>query len=160
MRIRHKYSVVKLMLLLLSVFHVTCVSFAQEQFSPHEFVIHVSCMEPKRWSSRTLDFGYNLSLQNDSVTVRLPYMGVAYRARVEETLPQFSAPVSDFTVRQRRKGRVEVRFRTFHTDACYTFRIIACPDGSAGVYLSPSHAESISYQGTWENPNSLNSSRK
>ena len=78
---------------------------SQDTFSPDEFTISISQMEPQRWASRSVAYGYSLSLRNDSVSVDLPYMGVAHLPRLGETLPRFTAPVSAFSVpRERRAG--------------------------------------------------------
>ena len=125
---------------------------SQDTFSPDEFTISISQMEPQRWASRSVAYGYSLSIHNDSVSVDLPYMGVAHLPRLGETLPRFTAPVSAFSVRKGKKGRVEVGFRAAHADAWYTFRITARPDGRAHIHLSLSYAESIRYEGNWDNP--------
>ena len=135
---------------LVSLFSVA--AFSQDTFSPNGFTISIRQMEPQCWASRSVAYGYSLSLHNDTVSVDLPYIGVAHLPRLGETLPRFAAPVSGLSVRKGKKGRVEVSFRAAHADVWYNFRVSARPDGNAYIYLSPSHAESIRYEGNWDNP--------
>ena len=152
MCMKTRFPLLRLLPLLWLVLLSPVTAFAQDAFSPNQFTISIRQMEPQRWASRSVAYGYSLSLRGDSVSVDLLYMGVAHLPRFGETLPRFTAPVSAFSVRKGRKGRVEVSFRAAHADAWYAFRITARPDGSAHVYLSPYHAESIRYEGSWDNP--------
>lgn len=113
-----------------------------------EFTIDIHRMEPRRWASQSVAPGYSLALRNDSVFVDLPYRGVLHLPTMEETLPRFAAPVTDFSAKKNRKGRQEFRFQTRHNAVSYRFRIRITPDGNAQISLSPSHAETIGYEGT------------
>lgn len=152
MRMRYRILACLAALVLPALFRGPSAALARETFSPRAFTVRVSRMEPQRWASRSVAYGYSLTLRNDSVSVDLPYMGVAHLPRLGDTLPRFTAPVSAFSVRKGRKGRVEVSFRAFHADSWYTIRVSARPDSRAGIFLSPSHAESIRYEGDWEQP--------
>ena len=152
MRMKCHFSSSRILSMLWFMFLIPVATLSQDTFSPDEFTISIRQMAPQRWASRSVAYGYSLSLHNDSVSVDLPYMGVAHLPRLGETLPHFTAPVSAFSVRKGKKGRVEVCFRAAHADAWYTFRITARPDGRAHIHLSPSYAESIRYEGHWDNP--------
>lgn len=118
-----------------------------------EFVIDIHSMEPRRWASQSVAPGYNLALRNDSVFVALPYRGLLHLPTMEETLPEFSAPVTQFSTKKNRKGGVELRFQARHNSVSYRFRIKIFPNGTARISLSPSHAESIGYEGTLSTEN-------
>ncbi len=128
---------------------VLCLSLSFIPFTAKAegFVIDVFRMEPRRWASQSVAPGYSLSLRNDSVFVDLPYRGVLHQPGMDEILPRFAAPVTDFSRKKNRKGGVELRFKTRHNSLSYRFRIRFSSNGTAYIFLTPSHAESIGYEG-------------
>ena len=67
-------------------------------FDPQHFRIDVDYMYLRRWSDRSLDYGYSLELRNDSVICHLPYMGVAYQADFDTDGLNFEKPVTQYSI--------------------------------------------------------------
>ena len=116
-------------------------------FDPQHFRIDVDYMYPRRWSARSLDYGYSLELRNDSVICHLPYMGVAYQADFDTDGLSFEKPVTQYSIKKGKKNRLQIRFNCRKSIVDYQFLVTLFPNGKATIRMIPSNAESINYDG-------------
>ena len=114
---------------------------------PQNFRIEVDYMFPRRWSARSLDYGYSLELRNDSVIGHLPYMGVAYQADFDTDGLNFEKPITRYNIKKGKKNRLQIGFFCRKSIVDYQFIVTLFPNGKASIYMNPSNAESISYDG-------------
>ena len=114
---------------------------------PQNFRIEVDYMFPRRWSARSLDYGYSLELKNDSVICHLPYMGVAYQADFDTDGLNFEKPITRYNIKKGKKNRLQIGFFCRKSIVDYQFIVTLFPNGKATIYMNPSNAESINYDG-------------
>ena len=60
---------------------------------PSHIEVAIRYMEPLRWSARSVAYGYSLTIENDSVRVYLPYMGVVHQPDMESDGLYFEKPL-------------------------------------------------------------------
>ena len=118
-------------------------------FDPRSFEVEVAYMDPLRWSPRSVSYGYSLAVNNDSVTVHLPYMGVAYQTDMDNDGLNFERPIESFFMGKGKKGRILLSFSCRKGFISYLFRLTIYPNGKADIHLSPSNADAVGYEGEW-----------
>lgn len=120
---------------------------AQEVFDPMAFRIDVTHMIPQAYPSRTLSYGYFLKVHHDSVQVSLPYMGRVYQPEMNDEGLQFDLPYEHLKIEDGRKESKQVCFTVKKSFIQYRFQITVWPNGRADIFLSPSNAQAVSYDG-------------
>lgn len=120
----------------------------KQNFNPQKFEVSVSTMFPMAYPSVTLTDKYGISIHNDSITCHLPYLGEAHVAPIDNDGLNFSQPIKNFTLLEGKKGKKIIKFKTAkNAMERFDFTVTIFPDGGAEVYLLPSNAQSISYNG-------------
>jgi len=104
-------------------------------------------MLPRRWSGRSVMYGYSLELRNDSVFCHLPYLGVAQQADFDTDGLNFEKPITNYNIKKGKKKRLIVEFTCRKSFVDYLFSVTLFPDGDATIYLIPSNADNITYEG-------------
>ncbi len=117
---------------------------------PQNFSISVESMNPMRFTSRTVSYGYSLRLHGDSVSLYLPYMGEVYQPDFSSEGLNFDLPITELSHTLDRKGRIHYSFRTRRGMVLYLIRLELQPSGHASIYLRPSNADAVSYEGQVE----------
>lgn len=116
-------------------------------FNPKDFEIRVEVMCPHAYSPKYVSYGYSLALHNDSVFVYLPYMGRVYQPVLTDNGLQFVSPVKDFKVEEKRNGDLVINFTAKNGIIYCRFLVTVRENGDANIFLSPSNAQAISYDG-------------
>jgi len=111
------------------------------------FTVRVESMYPRRFPSRTVSYGYFLTMHGDSVSLYLPYMGEVYQPEFTNDGLNFDLPISDLYIVKDKKGRLGYTFRMRRGIVQYLFRVTLFPGDKAYIDLIPSNASSISYEG-------------
>jgi len=139
----------KLLFVLVLLFCPKIMAQEDVTFNPSRFMIRITEMSPRQWSTRSVEPCYFLGVQNDSIYSYLPYRGVQYRPDFDNNGLQFELPILSYQCRQNKKGRIEVRLTCQKANVEYRFRIMAYPNGKTEIYLLPDNAEGINYEGDW-----------
>lgn len=119
-------------------------------FNPERFNIELSLMLPAAYPLKTLSYGYYITLQNDTASVCLPYIGRVYQPGFDCDGLTFDLPVKQYNVTTQGND-TKVEFKVKKAAATYRFVVTAYPDGRADILMTPEHAQSISYSGSWNN---------
>jgi len=114
---------------------------------PQNFRVDVDYMLPRRWSGRSVTYGYSLELKNDSVICHLPYLGVAQQADFDTDGLNFEKPITNYSIKKGKKNRLIIEFSCRKSFVDYRFSVTLFPNGDANIYLIPSNADNISYEG-------------
>lgn len=144
--------------LLQNLFKLVCVCLAfgflsvsglkaQNTFDPSSFRIDVTHMMPQAYSSRPLSYGFFLEVHNDSAQAYLPYMGRVYQPEFNDDGLQFDLPCKKFKIEDGKKDSRRISFIVQKCFVQYRFQISVWPNGRTDVFLAPSNAQSISYDG-------------
>lgn len=120
----------------------------KEAVDAKTYEINVDRMHPIKGGSRTLTTNYSLKVRNDSVYSYLPYFGVAY------SIPYgggkgmiFNEPLTDYTTKKLKKGKVQVAFQTRSEGDNYEYSLTIYPNGSTTINVQTTNRQSISYTG-------------
>lgn len=120
----------------------------KEAVDAKTYEINVDRMHPIKGGSRTLTTNYSLKVRNDSVYSYLPYFGVAY------SIPYgggkgmiFNEPLTDYTTKKLKKGKVQVAFQTRSEGDNYEYSLTIYPNGSTTINVQATNRQSISYTG-------------
>ena len=114
---------------------------------PSHIEVAIRYMEPLRWSARSVAYGYSLTIENDSVRVYLPYMGVVHQPDMESDGLDFEKPLQSMRRIAGKKGRTQFIFSCQKGIVEYWFKLTLYPNGKAYLRLSPSNADAIDYEG-------------
>ena len=110
--------------------------------------INVRSMNPFRYASRTLSFGFFLEIKGDTLESYLPYMGQVYQAAAfsSENL-NFEAPIISYNETRPKKGlaRIELAVRT--KEDIYHYQIEVYDTGTAYIRVRCQNRDSISFDG-------------
>jgi len=126
------------------------VSQPSSRTEGNEFTIQIQEMVPQQFSSRSVSYGYSLTLRNDSVDMYLPYMGVSYQPEFNNEGLNMKKPAYNYQVSSGKKGSKEICFSCKRDFVEYKCRVTLYSGGKAYVHLLPSNAQAISYSGYWE----------
>ena len=112
------------------------------------YEINVDRMHPIKGGSRTLTTNYSLKVRNDSVYSYLPYFGVAYSVPYGGGKGMiFNEPLTDYTTKKLKKGKVQVTFQTRSEGDNYEYSLTIYPNGSTTINVQATNRQSISYTG-------------
>lgn len=120
---------------------------AQRSFDPKDFRVEVHTMFPARYGARLLTGNYRLEMRGDTVGIYLPYMGRVFRPTFDNDGLDFKISVTDFRVKERRKGGTRITFRARRKTVAYDFSIDVTRKGRADITLKPDNAELVRYEG-------------
>lgn len=123
------------------------------QIDNRDFTINATRITPNRMSPETLVHPYNLRIKGDSVFSYLPYFGRSY-APVVGT-PEgliFDARITDFKIKEGRRGSTDISFSTRTFEDYYNFRISVFPNGNSSIDVYPGQKEAVSFDGEFRMP--------
>lgn len=123
-------------------------SVVLQMMEARKYTIRVTTAFPNGWRSISLDTRYSLEVKGDSVYCNLPYFGRAYR------LPYgggegliFDGVLSDYQVKDGKKGAKEVKFSVRTMEDMYNFMLTIFPEGSSSVRVFSNNKQSIDFAG-------------
>lgn len=120
----------------------------KEAVDSKTYEINVDRMHPIKGGSRTLTTNYSLKVRNDSVYSYLPYFGVAYSVPYGGGKGMiFNEPLTDYTTKKLKKGKVQVAFQTRSEGDNYEYSLTIYPNGSTTINVQATNRQSISYTG-------------
>lgn len=120
----------------------------KEAVDAKTYEINVDRMHPIKGGSRTLTTNYSLKVRNDSVYSYLPYFGVAYSVPYGGGKGMiFNEPLTDYTTKKLKKGKVQVTFQTRSEGDNYEYSLTIYPNGSTTINVQATNQQSISYTG-------------
>lgn len=110
--------------------------------------INVHSMNPFRYASRTVSYGFFLELKGDTLVSCLPYMGQVYQnAAVNTEGLNFEAPIISYQESRPKKNmtRIELEVRTKEDHYNYILEIY--DTGTAYIRVRGQNRDSISFDG-------------
>lgn len=110
--------------------------------------INVHSMNPFRYASRTVSYGFFLELKGDTLVSCLPYMGQVYQnAAVNSEGLNFEAPIISYQESRPKKNmtRIELEVRTKEDHYNYILEIY--DTGTAYIRVRGQNRDSISFDG-------------
>lgn len=129
----------------------TKAKFGQQVESSLEsknYEIVVDRVLTSKGATHNLTSGYSLKIDKDSLYSMLPYFGRAY------SIPSgggsamiFDAIVTEYRVKDGRKGAKKVRLRARSEEDSYLFNIEIYSNGSCNIFVSSNNRQAISYFG-------------
>ena len=120
----------------------------KEAVDAKTYEINVDRMHPIKGGSRTLTTNYSLKVRNDSVYSYLPYFGVAYSVPYGGGKGMiFNEPLTDYTTKKLKKGKVQVAFQTRSEGDNYEYSLTIYPNGSTAINVQATNQQPISYTG-------------
>lgn len=120
----------------------------KEAVDAKTYEVNVDRMHPIKGGSRTLTTNYSLKVRNDSVYSYLPYFGVAYSVPYGGGKGMiFNEPLTDYTTKKLKKGKVQVAFQTRSEGDNYEYSLTIYPNGSTTINVQATNRQSISYTG-------------
>lgn len=118
-----------------------------------DLTIRVDYMSPRRWNSRSVSAGYGVTLRGDEIEAHLPYMGVVHQPDFERDGLNFTLPISGLKWGIGKRGATVLALACRRGSVTYQWRITIWPNGKADIYLQPSNADGITYEGEVEGTN-------
>lgn len=111
--------------------------------------ISVRSMNPFRYASRTVAYGYYLEIKGDTLESCLPYMGQVHQtAAISPEGLNFEAPIIGYSETRPKKGltRIELSVRT--REDLYHYILEIYDSGSAFIRVRGQNRDSISFDGS------------
>lgn len=120
----------------------------KENIESKNYKIRANTALPTGWRSVSLDSRYSVEVRQDSVFSNLPYYGRAYR------LPYgggegliFDAPITDYKVKDGKKGAIEIEFKARTREDSYRFLLTIYPNGNSSIKVFTDNRQSIDFIG-------------
>lgn len=112
------------------------------------FTIDVSQATPQRGRAISLNSGYALKLNDDSIVSDLPYYGRAYSVPFGggEGL-RFDAQITNYKLSYGKKDVANIEFNARTGEDNYTFMIKIFPNGSSYIRVLPNNKQSVAFNG-------------
>lgn len=158
MNFNRTYGIVFVALMLLTMGCATSQQRAEQNAAAQKAVkealtnrhlrINVHSMNPFRYASRTVSYGFFLELKGDTLVSYLPYMGQVYQnAAVNSEGLNFEAPIISYHESRPKKKmtRIELEVRTKEDHYNYILEIY--DTGTAYIRVRGQNRDSISFDG-------------
>lgn len=120
----------------------------KESIESKNYTIRANTALPNGWRSVALDTRNSVEVRQDSVFSNLPYFGRAYR------LPYgggeglvFDAPITDYKVKEGKKGAIEIEFKARTREDSYRFILIIFTNGNSSIKVFTENRQSIDFLG-------------
>jgi hypothetical protein len=150
-----------LTLLLLMVVLGGCVSSEERAAQKAEFSrkvkaaldkraykISINRMLPMQGASRSVSYGYSVTVKNDSLFSYLPYFGRAYDVPYGGGKGlSFDAPIGHYHETQSNNGSRQIDIELKNEEDNYTYHITVFDNGSSSIDVQARKRERISYNG-------------
>lgn len=120
----------------------------REALDSRTYTISVETAYPQRGSVIPLTGVYEIKVDGDNVTSRLPYFGRAYRATFGTGSPlDFCSRIMNYKQEVTRKNITRINFDSKNEDDLINYRIEVSDDGRATIYATSSYRERIRFDG-------------
>ena len=113
--------------------------------------INVYRMNPVRYASQTVSYGFYLEIKGDKLESRLPYMGQVYQtATFSSDNLNFDATIISYHESRPKKGlaRIELAVRT--KEDIYHYQLDIYDSGATNIRVRGQNRDSISFDGDCE----------
>jgi len=113
--------------------------------------INVRSMNPFRYASRTVSYGFFLEIKGDTLESYLPYMGQAYQAAAfsSEGL-NFEAPIVSYRETRAKKNMTSIELDVKTREDNYHYTLEIHDTGTAYIRVRCQNRDSISFDGDCE----------
>lgn len=115
-----------------------------------DFTIDVRQAHPMRGGSISLNSGYNLKMQNDSVFTYLPYFGVARSAPIGNTDGgiKIAEPMENYQITTNKKDNGWIiQFNAQKQGERYDFSLNIFNSGSSSITVNSAYRDPVSFNG-------------
>ena len=123
----------------------------QAALNEHKFTVEVDHVYPSRFPAQHLDYGYEITVRNDSLISYLPYFGRAY------SLPygggkglNFKARISQYQTKRNKKDLTRIDLTAQNEEDIYQYQVEIFDNGSADIQVLSRQRESIRFTGTFK----------
>ncbi len=120
-----------------------------ESLANRHLRIRVNAMNPARYASRVVSYGFYLELKGDTLESYLPYMGRVYQSAAFSTSEglNFEAPVLGYQETRPKKdmSRIELQVKT--RDDVYDYILDVYDTGQALIRVRAQNRDGISFDG-------------
>lgn len=122
-----------------------------EDFNPKSFHADINQISPMAYPPEFVD-GFYLELENDSVSLYLPYMGTLDVAPMGNgsDLNFEKQPISNYKTEKGKKGATTVSFNVDRGFIELRFRITAFDNNNISINLIRSDGQPCGYYGEWK----------
>ena len=112
------------------------------------YKISINRMFPMQGASRSVSYGYSVTVKNDSLFSYLPYFGRAYDVPYGggKSL-SFDAPIGHYHEIQSNNGSRQIDIELKNEEDNYTYHITVFDNGSSSIDVQARKRERISYNG-------------
>ena len=112
------------------------------------YKISINRMFPMQGASRSVSYGYSVTVKNDSLFSYLPYFGRAYDVPYGGGKGlSFDAPIGHYHEIQSNNGSRQIDIELKNEEDNYTYHITVFDNGSSSIEVQARKRERISYNG-------------
>ena len=112
------------------------------------YKISINRMFPMQGASRSVSYGYSVTVKNDSLFSYLPYFGRAYDVPYGGGKGlSFDAPIGHYHEIQSNNGSRQIDIELKNEEDNYTYYITVFDNGSSSIDVQARKRERISYNG-------------
>ena len=112
------------------------------------YKISINRMLPMQGASRSVSYGYSVTVKNDSLFSYLPYFGRAYDVPYGGGKGlSFDAPIGHYHEIQSNNGSRQIDIELKNEEDNYTYHITVFDNGSSSIEVQARKRERISYNG-------------
>lgn len=112
------------------------------------YKISINRMLPMQGASRSVSYGYSVTVKNDSLFSYLPYFGRAYDVPYGGGKGlSFDAPIGHYHEIQSNNGSRQIDIELKNEEDNYTYHITVFDNGSSSIDVQARKRERISYNG-------------
>ena len=112
------------------------------------YKISINRMLPMQGASRSVSYGYSVTVKNDSLFSYLPYFGRAYDVPYGGGKGlSFDAPIGHYHEIQSNNGSRQIDIELKNEEDNYTYYITVFDNGSSSIDVQARKRERISYNG-------------
>lgn len=113
-----------------------------------DFIVDAKWAIPMAGNPIVLDSGYNLRVNDDTVTAELPYFGQGRAMGYEfDSSIRFTSLVRDYGEREGRKGAVILVMSAAEMGENFDFQLTFYPNGVVDILLQSDKRQDINYRG-------------
>ena len=119
-----------------------------EALENRNYTIGINYVYPRRGPGKTLEYGYDVTVRNDSLISYLPYFGRAYRVPYGGgTGLNFSVPISRYQTYRAKKNMTRVLIGVKYEEDVYQYQLDVYDNGQVSLNVTAQEREGISFTG-------------
>lgn len=113
-----------------------------------DYTIDINYVYPRRGPGKTLEYGYDVTVRNDSLISYLPYFGRAYRLPYGGgTGLNFSVPISQYHAYRAKKDMTRVMIGVKYEEDAYQYQLDVYDNGQVSLDITARERDGISFTG-------------